>query len=147
MWASEIPPPTGGMPCRSTKVKKASGSRAMISNERSVPRVSCHMSMGISGRARVSIGTIEEYWLQTPTAVTSAATSGRVVVTSRTASRRVVQVASASCSATAPVRSMTRGRWAAVTVVPSLVTSATLTFVVPTSTPRPLAMPQSCRTG
>ena len=75
MWPSDRPLPMGGMPCRSTNVMNASSWRLMISNEWSVPRWSCHISIGATGSARVFTGTIDEYWLHTPTAATPAATA------------------------------------------------------------------------
>ena len=51
MWPSDRPLPIGGMPCRSTNVMNAVSSRLMIANEWSVPRWSCHMSIGATGTA------------------------------------------------------------------------------------------------
>ena len=48
----------------------------MISKQWSVPRWSCHISIGATGGRAASIGTIDEYWLQTPTAVTSRGVVG-----------------------------------------------------------------------
>ena len=54
MWPSDRPLPIGGMPCRSTNVMNASSWRLMIANEWSVPRWSCHISIGATGtRVRV----------------------------------------------------------------------------------------------
>ena len=64
------------MPCRSTNVVNALSSRLMIANEWSVPRWSCHISIGATGSARASTGTIDEYWLHTAIATTSAAAAG-----------------------------------------------------------------------
>ena len=51
MWPRDRPLPIGGMPWRSTNVMNAVSSRLMIANEWSVPRWSCHMSIGATGSA------------------------------------------------------------------------------------------------
>ena len=76
MWARDSPPPTGGMPWRSTQMSKASSLAPSSSKLWSVPRLSVHITMGATGSPVASTGTIDEYWLQHPMAPTSAATPG-----------------------------------------------------------------------
>ena len=113
----------------------APSSRLMMSNEWSVPRWSCHISIGATGSPCASIGTIDEYWLHTDIATTSAAASGCAVVTSCTALTSWSHIASASCVAVSGPRSIGSARWAAPITVASSRTSATFRLVVPTSTP------------
>src|SRR4051794_12371475 len=93
------------------------------------------MSIGATGTASSSTGTIDEYWLHTPIASTSEAAAGCAVVSSRTPSTRWSHNPPASCSAV-PGRWMTvSGRCAVPITWRSSATNTTFRVGVPTSIP------------
>ena len=145
MWPSDSPPPIVGMPWRSIQVMNELSSRAMMSKQWSVPRWSCHMSIGATGCACSSTGTTDEYCVHTPIATTRPR---RVGVRARDLVHRVDEQASTSLGVLLGGLAVADRRRAAgcalATSVPSASTSATFTLVVPISMPMAAVMPASC---
>jgi hypothetical protein len=92
--------------------------------------------MSATGMPTASTGTIDEYWLHTPTAPTTAASARWAAHTSPTAASTASNRARGSCVTASPLREVVSGRLAVPATVPSDRTNATFTLVVPTSIPK-----------
>ena len=103
---------------------------------RAVPRRSDHRRIAATGTPSASTGTIDEYWLSTPTATTDAAASGAEATHSVIAAHTPFHWTSASSSARSPSTVAANERLARASTLPSESTSVALTLVVPTSIPR-----------